>query len=220
MPFSWSIFEQVKNKSLLLVLLSRGIVRLAVLEASETASLAATVGRGRSEAELLLRLYANDERRNGDHLLSDGDVALTDEDTGVVDGLSHTALEDLSLEAALEQIAISQGQDKIELVLVLIEDTNTLEAAEQSTSLEDASGIVGIEGEKSTGSLASLGKDKMHAPQLGLVLQTELSDQAELVLETLLLIRTTGSVRGTAVYTSEKTHRPFFVQFAVHHFDL
>ena len=192
--------------SLLLAFLLSGGIRLAVLEASETTSLAAAVGRGGGIADVLLGLDTNDERGNSDHLLSNGDVALADEDTGVVDRLCHTTLVDLGLEAALEQITISQRQDKIELVLVLREDTNALETTEKGTSLEDTTRVVGVEGEKGTGSLASLGKDKMHTPQLRLVLQAELSDQTELLLETLLLVRTTGSVRGAAVCISEKYH--------------
>ena len=148
---------------------------------------------------MLLRVDANNERGDSDHLLTNSDVSLADEDTSVVDGLGHTALEDLSLETALKKVAISQGEDKIELVLLLRKDTDALETTEKGTSLEDAAGIVSLKGQEGTSSLASLGEGQVHTPQLRLVLQAELSDQAKLLLEALLLIRTTGSVRSTAI---------------------
>ena len=185
--------------NLLLGLLGGGLVGLAVLDGSATSRGTSSVGRGRGEADVLLRLNANNERGNVDHLLSDGDVSLADEDTSVVDGLGHSALEDLSLETALKEILIGQRQDEIQLVLVLREDTDALETTEKGSSLEDTTGIVGIQGQEGTGSLASLGEGKMDTPQLRLVLQSELSDEAELVIETLLLVGTTRSVGGLAV---------------------
>jgi hypothetical protein len=46
---------------------------------------------------VLLRVEADNERRNVDDLLADADVALTDQDTGVVNGLGETELVDLGL---------------------------------------------------------------------------------------------------------------------------
>lgn len=207
--FDLSLLQRAKNLLLVLLLLSGGI-RLSGLETGETSGAAATEGRGGGEADVLLGVDTNDERGNGDHLLADGDVALADEDTSVVDGLGHAALVDLGLEATLEQIAVGQRQDKIELVLLLIEDTDALEATEEGSSLEDATGVVDIEGQKGTGSLASLGEDQVCAPQLRLVLQAELSDQTELLLETLLLIRTARSVRGNGVCFIRKDLRSTF----------
>ena len=197
------LYYKLVGVSLLISLLLSGGFRLAALDASETTRLTSSEGRSGRETDLLLGIDANDERGDSDHLLSNRDVALTDEDTSVVDRLGHTALEDLSLETTLKKVAISQREDKIELVLLLSKDTDALEATEKGSSLEDATGIVGIQSEQSTGNLASLGKDKMDTPQLSLVLQTELSDEAELVLETLLLIRATGSLSGTAVCISQ-----------------
>ena len=47
---------------------------------------------------MLLGVETDDERRNVDDLLADSDVALSDENTGVVDGLGETELVDLGLE--------------------------------------------------------------------------------------------------------------------------
>lgn len=46
---------------------------------------------------MLLRVKTDDERGNVDDLLADTDVALTDQDTGVVDGLGKTEFVDLGL---------------------------------------------------------------------------------------------------------------------------
>jgi len=49
------------------------------------------------------------------NLLSDADVSLSDEDTGVVDGLGESELEDLGLESSLEEILDLEGEDVIKL---------------------------------------------------------------------------------------------------------
>lgn len=46
---------------------------------------------------MLLRVETNDEGRDADNLLADADVTLTDQDTGVMDGLGETELVDLGL---------------------------------------------------------------------------------------------------------------------------
>jgi len=46
---------------------------------------------------VLLRVHAHQEGGNVDELLPDPDVALSDQDTGMVDGLGQRLLEDLGL---------------------------------------------------------------------------------------------------------------------------
>lgn len=46
---------------------------------------------------MLLRVETNDEGGDVDNLLADTDVTLTDQDTGVMDGLSETEFVDLGL---------------------------------------------------------------------------------------------------------------------------
>ena len=53
------------------------------------------------------------------NLLSDTDVSLSDEDSGVVDGLGESELEGLGLESSLKEILDLEGKDEIELELEL-----------------------------------------------------------------------------------------------------
>lgn len=138
---------------LLLVLLL--LVTLAALGglgllSTDAAGTAATEGRGEGEVNVLLGVETNDERRNVDDLLADADVALADEDTGVVDGLGKAELEDTGLEAALQEILDLQGQDVIEFHAGLVEDTDTDETANEGIAFEETLGVLLVEGKKLT----------------------------------------------------------------------
>ena len=49
------------------------------------------------------------------NLLSDADVSLSDEDSGVVDGLGESELEDLGLESSLEEVLNLETENVIKL---------------------------------------------------------------------------------------------------------
>jgi len=82
--------------------------------------------------------------------LSIPDVPLADENTSVVDGLSQTELVDAGLEAALQEILNLKGQHVIELHAGLVEHTDTHETANEGVTLEEALGVLLIEGEEGT----------------------------------------------------------------------
>jgi len=65
-------------------------------------------------------------------LLSNGDVSLADEDTGVVDAVSDLSLHNESLESAFHELANSQTEDIIELSLSVLEETEADHAADKS----------------------------------------------------------------------------------------
>ena len=84
----------VKKNRLLVVLLlgvtavtARSGLCALTLDAAGTAT---AVGRVQGKVNVLLRVQTNDKRGNVDDLLADADVALADEDTGVVDRLGKT----------------------------------------------------------------------------------------------------------------------------------
>ncbi len=120
------------------------------LLSADTAGAAAAEGRGQRKVNVLLRVETDDERRNVDDLLADTDVALADQDTGVVDGLGKAELVDASLETALEEILDLEGQDVIELHAGLIEDTDADETANEGIAFEETLGVLLLEGEKLT----------------------------------------------------------------------
>lgn len=78
------------------------------------------------------------------------DVALLDQDTGVVDRLGETELVDTGLQAALQEVLDLQGQDIIELHAGLIEHTNTDETANQGITLEETLGVLVVKSEQLT----------------------------------------------------------------------
>lgn len=99
---------------------------------------------------MLLGVETDHERGDVDDLLSDADVALADQDTGVVNGLGETELVDASLEAALEEILDLEGQDVIELHATLVEHTDTDKTANQGVAFEQTLGVLLVEGEQLT----------------------------------------------------------------------
>ena len=78
-------------------------------------------------------------------------MALTDEDTGVVDGLGKTELVDASLETTLQEVLDLEGKDVIELHAGLVKDTDTNQAANESIALEETLGVLLVESKELTG---------------------------------------------------------------------
>jgi len=108
----------------------------------DTARTATTKGRTEGEVNVLLRVETDNEGGDVDDLLADPDVALADEDTGMVDGLGETELVDAGLEAALQEILDLEGKDVIELHARLVEDTNADQAANESIAFEETLGVL------------------------------------------------------------------------------
>ena len=78
------------------------------------------------------------------------DVTLTDEDTGVVDGLGKTKLVDASLETTLQEVLDLKGKDVIELHAGLVEDTDTDQTANEGIAFEETLGVLLVESKKLT----------------------------------------------------------------------
>ena len=102
-------------------------------------------------------------------------MALADENTSVVDALSETALEHLSLEATLQEVLNLQGKHVIETHAGLVEHTNSDKTADEGVTLEQPLGILVIELEQLTSSTTNLGQDETDTPNLALVAQTVLA---------------------------------------------
>ena len=139
---------------LLLLTLASTLSGLGLLSA-DTAGAAAAEGRVESEVDVLLGVEADDERGNVDDLLVDTDVALADQDASVVDRLGQAKLVDAGLQATLQEILDLEGQDVIELHARLVEDADADETANQGIALEEALGVLLVEGEKLTVGLVS-----------------------------------------------------------------
>jgi len=135
---------------ILLITLALALLGGVGLLSPDTAGAATTEGRGQGEVDVLLGVETDDERRNVDDLLADADVALADQDTGVVDGLGEAELVDEGLEAALQEILSLEGQDVIELHAGLVEHTDADKAANEGIAFEETLGVLLVEGEQLT----------------------------------------------------------------------
>lgn len=119
------------------------------------------------------------------------DMSLLDENPGVVNGLGHPGFEDERLKAALEEILDGEGEDVIELVLSLVEESVAEHSAEKSLALEDPARVLLVEGEEVPRVVADAAERVLHPPQLSLAPKPVLTNQLQLRVETLLLVRTT-----------------------------
>ena len=104
-------------------------------------------------------------------------MTLTDEDTGVVDGLGKTELVDASLKTTLQEVLDLKGKDVIELHAGLVEDTDTDQTANESIALEKTLGVLVVKLEQLTGRTTDLGEDETNAPNLALVAETVLAGE-------------------------------------------
>ena len=98
----------------------------------------------------------------------------------MVDGLGKASLEDLSLEATLQEVLNLQGQHVIQTHAGLVEHTDADETANQGVTLEKTLGVLVIELEQLTGSTTDLGQDETDTPDLALVAEAVLA--SELIL--------------------------------------
>lgn len=137
------------------------------------------------------------------------DVALEDQHTGVVDRLGKTLLVNLSLETALQKLLGGQLQNKVQALLILAQKSVADHAAQQGGTLEQTGLVLLVQGQQLTGSLkddknlidtdracsylSDLGQSELDAPDLALASQAVFTDQAQLLVETLLLERATRS---------------------------
>jgi hypothetical protein len=170
--------------------------RLGAL-ALDAARPSAAKRRGGGKVDVLLRVEADDEGGDVDDLLADADVALADEDTGVVDGLGEAELEDLGLEAALEEILDVEGEAVIQAHARLVQDSDPHQASgrrlsvglrpvcersapDQGIALKEALRVLVVELQQFTGGAADLGEGEGDAPDLALVAQAVFARQLQL----------------------------------------
>ena len=72
---------------------------------------------------MLLLADTDEEGWDVDHLSSDGDVSLSDENAGVVNGLGELSLLDLGLETSLKELGGGQTEHIIELSLGVLKES-------------------------------------------------------------------------------------------------
>lgn len=106
-----------------------------------------TEWRGSSEVDVLFRFQSNHERWNVDDLLTDSNVSLGNQNSGVVDRLGQTQLVDLGLQSSFQEIFNLQSQDIIQLLLVFRQDTNSHQSSDQSITFEQSLWVLFVSGQ-------------------------------------------------------------------------
>ena len=181
----------------LLVVFGRGAsLLLEHVLALDTAGLSADVGRGGDKLDVASRRGPDHKGGDVDDLLADTDVSLLDQHASVVDGPGKPELEDLGLQTAVEEVLGGEAQDEIKSLLLLVEDTEPREPAEEGLSLKEPRGVVLSQSEKVTGSSSEFGDGKLSPPHLALVLEPVGPDDDHLLIQPLLLEGTTGGSVG------------------------
>jgi hypothetical protein len=103
-----------------------------------------SIRRIHGQINVLLRVNSDNEGGDIDDLFADTDVALSDQHTGVVDGLGKTLLEDFGLKSSLHESLSGQLEDVIERVLFVSQETVSLQATEEWGGLEESLRILGV----------------------------------------------------------------------------
>jgi hypothetical protein len=191
---------------LLFVVIGAGTTLLGKSSALHTTGLTTAVWGSKGIVDMLLRIDSNKKRWRVAEMLTNSDVSLTDEDTSVVDGLSKTALEDLSLKTSLEHLLASHGKGIIELSLILVKETHSDQLTHKSLTLELSGFVILFEGEQVTSSRSDLRKRVHDSPDLSLVLQTVFTDDSKLRVQTRLLVRSSGTLSGLGVVSIVLSH--------------
>lgn len=169
-----------------------------------TAGRSLTVGGVGGEINVLLRSSSDSEARDIDELASNADVALLDEDTGVVDRLGKPLLVDLGLQTAVQELLGGKLQDEIKFEFIVGQKTVTAHPTKEGSSFEDTLGVLGVHGQQRSGGLSKLGKGVLHSPDLALATESVLSDKPELGIKTFLLVGTTRSLECLTVCYLDK----------------
>jgi len=133
------------------------------------------------------------------YLFPHSDVSLPDQNTGVMDGLGQSQLENLGLQTSLQEILDFQAENVIQLHLALIQHSDPHQTPEQSVALEQSPGVLLLQGEEVPGGGPDLGQGVLHSPHLFLVPQPVLADELQLLVEASLLKRSPGGGVGLGV---------------------
>lgn len=142
---------------------------------------------GSSKLDVLVGRGGDHEGRNVDHLLADSDVSLSDEHSGVMNGLGEGLVHAHGLKSSLEELIDGKTEDVIELSLALLEETELADSSDEGITFEKSSGISLVKSEELSGSLSELGEGQLDSPHLSLVTEAVSTDKLKLGGESLLI---------------------------------
>ena len=110
---------------------------------------------------------------------------------------------DQSLKSSVHEFGDGQTQNVIQLVLVLVQESvlepafNNLHSLHQGGTFEESSGVLLVEGQELSRGLSQMGQSHLHSPHFSLVFQTVFTDDLHFLVQTLLLVGSSGSGGGS-----------------------
>ena len=129
------------------------------------------------EINVALRVGADQVVRGVDKLLANTDVPLENQHACMVNGLCIVHLQDLCLQAALQEPLCAKAQHVVQLLLVLGQNSVPDQSSDQGVALKHAFRISLIQCQQLTCSGSDLRKSKLCAPNLALAAQTILAKE-------------------------------------------
>ena len=106
-------------------------------------------------------------------------MSVSDDNSGVVNGLSEVALQDNSLKSSFQESVNGETQDVIQFVFRFIQDTHLIKLLHEGATFENSFWVFLIKSKKLSGSLSNLCQGKSDSPDFSLVLQTVFTDELE-----------------------------------------
>ena len=137
--------------------------------------------------DMLLRRDSDHERWNVNHLLTNSDVSLSDQDSSMMEGVSEFLLGDDGLESSFHELVEGKTEDIIELSLVFLEETESDHSSEKGITFEKSSGIIFGQGHEGSSSLSDLGEGELDSPCLSLASKSVGADNSELIDKSVLI---------------------------------
>lgn len=163
------------------------LLRVLSFLSGSSALAAATERRVAREINRLIGVSSDHEGRNRDEVLADLDVALADEQSRVVDGAREARFLDLRLQSAFHELLDREPEDVVELVFGLAEEAVSVHAAQNGLALEQSAGVLRLQRQQLSRSLAQTREHELNSPNLTLVLQSVFTDNLHLIVQALLL---------------------------------
>lgn len=127
-------------------------------------------------------------------------MPLPDKHSGMVNGLGHTRLEHQGLKTALKKVLDSKGQHVIELVLALVQQPVPVHPPQQGFTLENPTWVLLIQCQKHPRIVTNATECILHPPELPLAPQPILTNELQLRVQTLLLVGTSGLLKGFPIW--------------------
>lgn len=127
-------------------------------------------------------------------------MLLLNEDTSMMNRLGQTSFEDNGLKTAFEEALDGEGQDIVKFVLSDLQKAVPKHPAKKGLTFKDATRVFLIQSEKIPRRITNPTQCILNPPQLPLTPQPKTSNQPQLCIQTLLLVRTTWLLERLPIY--------------------